>query len=98
MQWKHVDFGRGMIQVRQRFYRGDLDVVKSERSHRDVPMGLLATDLATLYPGPEHAEEYVFGVRTHVGREKKGRVCLIAPVLRGLPLIHERRHFVTVVR
>lgn len=75
MQWKHVDFMRGVIQVRQRFYRGDLEVVKSERSQRDVPMGLLATDLATLYPGPEHAEEYVFSVRTHVGREKKGRVC-----------------------
>jgi integrase len=24
VQWKHVDFKRGVIQVRQRFYRGDL--------------------------------------------------------------------------
>jgi integrase len=71
VQWKHVDLRRGVIQVRQRFYRGDLDAVKSERSQRDVPMGLLAADLATL----EHAEEYVFGVRTHLTREKKGRVC-----------------------
>jgi integrase len=46
VQWKHVDFRRGVILVRQRFYRGDVDVVKSERSQRDVPMGLLAADLA----------------------------------------------------
>ena len=38
-------------------------------------MGLLAADLATLYPGLEHAEEYVFSVRTHLGREKDGRIC-----------------------
>lgn len=75
VQWKHVDFRRGVIQVRQRFYRGDVDVVKSERSQRDVPMGLLAVDLATLYPGPQHVEEYVFGVRTHLAREKKSRLC-----------------------
>jgi integrase len=46
VQWKHVDFRRGVILVSQRFYRGDVDVVKSERSQRDVPMGLLAADLA----------------------------------------------------
>jgi hypothetical protein len=50
-------------------------MMKLERSQRDVPMCLLAADLATRYPGPEHAEEYMFGVRTHVAREKKGGGC-----------------------
>ena len=50
-------------------------MVKSERSQRDVPIGLLAADLAALYPGPEHAEGYVFSVRTHLRRERDGRIC-----------------------
>ena len=74
IQWKHVDFRRGVIQVRQRFYRGDLDTVKSERSARDVPMGEIAADLAAIYPGVGHEEEYVFAVRTHTAREKKPRI------------------------
>jgi integrase len=75
LQWQHIDFLRGVIHVRQRFYRGDVDVVKSERSNRDVPMGLLAKDLLKLHPGAGHEADYVFSVRTHVGREKKPRVC-----------------------
>ena len=51
LQWRHIDFTRGLIQVRQRFYRGNVDTVKSERSARDVPMGEFATDLAAIYPG-----------------------------------------------
>lgn len=75
LQWQHIDFTKGLILVRQRFYRGDLDTVKSERSERDVPMGDLAADLAAIYPGAGHDTDYVFGVHTHVGREKKPRIC-----------------------
>ena len=75
LQWQHIDFKRGVLCVRQRYYRGDIDVVKSEQSARDVPMGALADDLAALYPGDGHAEDYVFSVQTHVAREKRGRVC-----------------------
>lgn len=75
LQWQHIDFLRGVIHVRQRYYRGDVDTVKTERSLRDVPMGLLATDLLALHPGSGHDSAYVFSVRTHVGKEKKGRVC-----------------------
>jgi len=75
LQWKHIDFDRGLLHVRQRFYRGDLDTVKSECSERDVPIGELAKDLATLYPGAGHEDDFVLGVHTHVGHEKKPRVC-----------------------
>ena len=75
LQWQHIDFNRGVLCVRQRFYRGDVDTVKSERSERDVAMGELAEDLAALYPGDGHAEDYVFSVLTHLKREKAGRVC-----------------------
>lgn len=75
LAWKHVDFNRGLIQIRQRFYRGDLDVVKTRKAERDVPMGQLAQELAALYPGPGHEDEFVFSVRTHVGRWKTSGTC-----------------------
>ena len=31
-----------MIEVRQRFYRGDLDIVKSRKAESNLPMGYLA--------------------------------------------------------
>ena len=74
LQWKHIDLGREIIQVRQRFYRGDVDTVKSERSERNLPMGDLSPDLVPTYPGPVY-DEYVFSVRTHVGAEEKPRIC-----------------------
>lgn len=73
LQWKHIDFASGLILVRQRFYRGDLDILKSDGSARDVPMGELVRDLAAIYPGSGHEDEYVFSVRTHTN-EKKPRV------------------------
>lgn len=82
LQWQHIDFQRGLLCIRQRYYRGDVDTVKSEQSERNVPMGVLAEDLAALYPGPGHASDYVFSVRTHINRDKAlsgsgliGRVC-----------------------
>ncbi len=74
LQWQHIDFQHGLIHVRQRFYRGDLDTVKSERSARDVPMGELSQDLAAIYPGAGHDNEFVFSVHTHLKKEKCGRI------------------------
>lgn len=73
LQWKHIDFVRGLILVRQRFYRGDLDMTKTRRSRRDVPMGDLAPELAHRYPGAGHEDEFVFSVQTHVGHYAKPR-------------------------
>ena len=67
LMWKHVDFDRGVLNIRQRFYRGDLDVLKTDGSLRDVAMGELADELGKRYPGDGHGDEFVFSVQTHVG-------------------------------
>lgn len=98
LQWKHIDFVNGLILIRQRYYRGDIDVVKSERSRRDIPMGELAVDLGSIYPGGECGDDFVFSVRTHVGREGIGRVCrddrgilqhFLRPAAKALGLYYE---------
>lgn len=48
LQWRHLDLATGWVRIRQRWYRGDLDVVKSERSNRDLPLGYLVDDLKRL--------------------------------------------------
>jgi integrase len=63
LQEKHLDFEKGLIEVRQRFYRGDLDVAKNQAAERDVPMGYLAADLKTLCKG--ESERFVFEIETH---------------------------------
>ena len=75
LTWRHIDFARGLILVRQRFYRGDLGETKTPRSRRDVPMGDLDVRLAEMYPGAGHEDEFVFSVRTHEGHYKKARAC-----------------------
>ena len=74
LSWQHIDFERGLILVRQRFYRGDLDQCKTRRAVRDVPMGDLATSLAALHPGPGHEKEFVFSVKTYAN-SKNPRTC-----------------------
>lgn len=67
LQEKHLDFERGVIQVRQRWYRGHLDQPKNDNAKRDVPMGYLAGDLKAICTG--NPERYVFEIKTH--RERK---------------------------
>jgi hypothetical protein len=47
LQEKHLKFDRGLIPVRQRYWRGDLDFTKGEKSNRDVPMGYLIENYGT---------------------------------------------------
>lgn len=75
LRWKHIDFAKGLILVRERYYRGDSDEVKTARSNRDVVMGDLSNDLKAKYPGIGHEEEFVFSVPTHVGDWKTPGVC-----------------------
>lgn len=62
LQEKHLNFSAGLIHVRQRYYRGDLDLPKSDKALRDVPMGQLADDLKRLCTGDP--ERFVFQVKT----------------------------------
>lgn len=69
LQEKHLDFQRGVILIRQRFFRGDLEKrTKSDKSTRDVPMGYLAADLKRGCTG--NPERFVFEIKT---RPKWGR-------------------------
>jgi len=37
LKWKNVDLLTGWLQIRERYYRGDQDVTKSEKSAREFP-------------------------------------------------------------
>jgi integrase len=63
LQEKHLDFEAGTIRVQQRYYRGDLDIVKSQKAERSLPMGYLTCDLKSLCKGDP--ERYVFQIETH---------------------------------
>ena len=67
LQWKHIDWVRGAVMVRQRFYRGDLDEPKTRKAKRDVPMGQLTERLRAVFPGPGHEDDFVFSVKTSKG-------------------------------
>ena len=67
LQWKYVDWVRGLILVRQRYYRGDLDEPKTRKAKRDVPLGDLINHLRSIWPGEGHDEDFVFSVKTSRG-------------------------------
>ena len=63
LQEKHLDLEAGAIRVQRRYYRGDLDIVKSQKAERSLPMGYLSSDLKSLCKGD--SERYVFQIETH---------------------------------
>lgn len=65
--WKHIDFDRGMLLIRQRYYRGDVDRTKTDASDRDVPFGHLEDMLRKLHPGKGSDERFCFVVTTCSG-------------------------------
>ena len=73
LQEKHLDFGTGSIRVQQRYYRGDLDIVKSQKAERSLPMGYLSSDLKSLCMGDP--ERFVFQIETHPEWGKKIATC-----------------------
>ncbi len=62
LQEKHLDFEQRTIRVEQRFYRGDLDIVKGQKSERTLPMGHLIHDLQKICFGDR--ERFVFQIKT----------------------------------
>jgi integrase len=70
---KHLNFDRGVMEVRQRFYRGNLAKAKNRRAARDVPMGHLAADLKRLCMGDP--ERYVFQLETAPDWGRKTAIC-----------------------
>ena len=70
---KHLDFDLELIQIRERFYRGDIDDTKSHRSTRDVPMGYLVEDLRRMCKGDP--ERFVFQIVTHPKWGREMSIC-----------------------
>lgn len=75
LKWKHIDIEQGIIRVRQRYYRGDLDDAKTVGSERDVPIGELVDAFRVLYPlnDSRALEQYVFNIRTRRGWTRDDR-------------------------
>ena len=69
LQEKHMDCETGTIHIEQRYWRGDLDVTKGDKSTRDVPMGGMAGELRMLLTGDP--DRFVFQIKT---RPQWGRV------------------------
>lgn len=74
MRWRNVDLVNGVLRVRERFSRGDLDTVKTAGSERDVQLGLLVEALREMFPGAGHEDDFVFNVETYVGHDRKPRI------------------------
>lgn len=66
LQEKHVDYERGILHVRQRWYRGSLDLTKSVKSERDAPCAGIIEELRRRRTGDPEA--FVFSVRTYQTR------------------------------
>jgi integrase len=73
LQEKHLDFSRGLILVRQRYSRGDIDIPKNDSAKRDIPMGHLADSLRALCSGDP--ERFVFQVETRPEWGKRTAIC-----------------------
>jgi len=60
LKWRAVDLVRGFVNVKERYYRGDTDEPKSERSIRSVPLGYLIEEYRRLKPAEVRRDDYVF--------------------------------------
>ena len=60
LRWKNVDLATGWLRIEERYYRGDIDVPKTEGSLREVPLALLLDDCRELKPDGAKPEDHVF--------------------------------------
>ena len=60
LKWRCVDLERGLVHVEERYYRGDTDEPKSERSRRSLPLGYLTEALRRHKPSRAPLDDYVF--------------------------------------
>ncbi len=60
LKWRCVDLKRGIVDVEERYYRGDTDEPKTERSRRSLPLGCLTEALRQHKPSNASRDDYVF--------------------------------------
>lgn len=74
LQEEHFDFERGLILIRQSYYRGVLKPrPKSDKGHRDLPMGYLKDDLRRMCMGDP--KRFVFKIQTAPKWGREGSLC-----------------------
>ena len=84
LQWKHVDLRNGWVRIEQRWYRGDIDVLKSERGARELPIGDLVETLREMTPG--NPEGFVFAVHGEPWDDRTLMRNYMRPIARRLGL------------
>lgn len=62
LKWGRVDLERGIVFIEERYYRGDTDVPKTERSRRALPLGHLTEVYRQLKPPEASPDDYVFHI------------------------------------
>jgi integrase len=87
LQEKHLDFSTNQILIRQRNWRGDIDMPKNRTAARDVPMGYLADPLRKLCTGDP--ERFVFQIKTRNQKsicrdDREIARCYLLPAARAL--------------
>jgi integrase len=60
LRWRSVDLDSGLVRIEERYYRGDTDEPKTERSRRVLPLGCLVDAYRRLKPLNAAPEAYVF--------------------------------------
>ena len=66
LKWRAVDLEHGLVHVQERYYRGDTDEPKADKSKRPLPLGYLTTEFSELRSEAEEergklsGHEYVF--------------------------------------
>lgn len=60
LKWKDIDWEKGLVSIERRWYRGDIDETKTEKSERVLALGPLVDEFKRRYPGPQAADTFVF--------------------------------------
>jgi integrase len=100
LRWKHIDFLRGVISIRESFYRGRFDTPKTRCSRRDIPMSEAIQQALLAHRGHSRntePEALVFVSRTQTPVNPKNMLRrVLQPTCKklGLPLVswHSFRH------
>ena len=83
LKWRAVDLEHGLVHVQERYYRGDTDEPKTDKSKRPLPLGYLAKEFRELRSQAE-AERQKLGGHEYVFHKEDGKPLDDRDVLRDI--------------
>jgi integrase len=89
LKWKYVDLDRGVIEVRERNYRGEQGSPKTRSSRRDLPLGVLIEQYRALKPVETLPDAFVFHEEGQPLDERSVLRYQLRPVAKALQLYSE---------